>query len=146
MNPPSDQTTTSSSPSVEDATKKLAAIAEASKTAAHSAAKTASNKVDEVKGSIASKAAVLGQQAQGIADSRLITIGYGSDKPIGDNKTNKGREPNRRIEFRLLSDNEGAPAGVTGGMAPAAPAGPPAAGTKAPELRLPPAGEPMPAK
>jgi OOP family OmpA-OmpF porin len=82
--------------------------------------------------------------AQGIAEARLITIGYGSDKPIADNKTNKGREQNRRIEFRLLSDNEGAPAGAIEGAAPAA--APSAPGTKPAEMKLPPAGEPMPAK
>jgi outer membrane protein OmpA-like peptidoglycan-associated protein/opacity protein-like surface antigen len=89
--------------------------------------------------------------AQGIAEARLTTIGYGSDKPIADNKTTKGREQNRRIEFRLLTSADAAPAGAADGSAPA-PAAPgstaPSAATKAPapELKLPPAGEPMPAK
>ncbi len=80
--------------------------------------------------------------AQGIAAERIITLGYGSDKPIADNKTAKGREKNRRIEFRLLTSADSAPAAVApaGTMAPAAPA------AKTPEPKLPPAGEPMPAK
>jgi len=89
--------------------------------------------------------------AQGIADERIITIGYGSDKPIGDNKTAKGREKNRRIEFRLLTSADTAPAAGAPAAAPAGAAAParataPKAKTPAPEPKLPPAGEPMPAK
>jgi len=76
--------------------------------------------------------------AQGIAENRITTIGYGSDKPIGLNSTPKGREQNRRIEFRLISGDEGAPAGAAGGAA-----NKPAEAPAAP--KLPPAGEPMPA-
>jgi len=42
----------------------------------------------------------------GIDESRVITIGYGPDKPIEDNTTKVGQEKNRRIEFRLLSPGE----------------------------------------
>lgn len=35
---------------------------------------------------------------------RLQTKGMGSTKPIGDNKTEKGRELNRRTEFEIISD------------------------------------------
>ena len=74
--------------------------------------------------------------AQGVAESRITTVGYGSDKPIGLNSTPKGREQNRRIEFRLISGDEGAGAGAPAASKPAeAPAAP----------KLPPAGEPMPA-
>jgi OOP family OmpA-OmpF porin len=45
---------------------------------------------------------------QGIATDRVQTIGYGPDKPIADNKTKKGRERNRRIEFRVIVEG-GAP-------------------------------------
>ena len=32
----------------------------------------------------------------------LISIGYGETTPIEDNKTEEGREANRRIEFHLI--------------------------------------------
>lgn len=37
----------------------------------------------------------------GIGPERIITVGYGPEKPIANNKTRKGRSQNRRIEFRL---------------------------------------------
>ena len=43
---------------------------------------------------------------RGIPDDRLQTVGHGSDKPIADNATEKGRELNRRIEFRILKADE----------------------------------------
>jgi outer membrane protein OmpA-like peptidoglycan-associated protein len=48
----------------------------------------------------------------GIDESRVLTVGYGPDKPIEDNTTKAGQEKNRRIEFRLLSPGETAPASV----------------------------------
>jgi outer membrane protein OmpA-like peptidoglycan-associated protein len=36
---------------------------------------------------------------RGIPTARLSARGYGPDKPIGDNKTDEGREKNRRVEF-----------------------------------------------
>jgi len=41
-------------------------------------------------------------QNGGIDAKRLKTRGAGSDEPIADNKTNAGREKNRRIEFKVL--------------------------------------------
>ena len=83
--------------------------------------------------------------AQGIADDRIVTVGYGSEKPIANNKTAKGRQQNRRIEFRLLTLADNAPAGAAPAAGTSAPA--PAVGAgKAAEPKLPPAGEPMPAK
>ncbi|MEZ4270716.1 MAG: OmpA family protein [Myxococcota bacterium] len=37
--------------------------------------------------------------AQGIAEARLEAEGFGPSKPIASNRTNRGREQNRRVEF-----------------------------------------------
>ena len=39
--------------------------------------------------------------SKGVAAGRIYTIGYGPDKPVVDNKTKKGKEANRRIEFKI---------------------------------------------
>jgi OOP family OmpA-OmpF porin len=41
--------------------------------------------------------------AKGVAEDRIVTKGFGPDKPIADNKSNKGRAANRRIEFQLIT-------------------------------------------
>ena len=38
----------------------------------------------------------------GISENRLALKGYGSTKPIADNKTQEGRSKNRRAEFRII--------------------------------------------
>ncbi len=38
---------------------------------------------------------------KGIADGRMTSIGFGEDKPIADNSTDRGRWRNRRIEFSV---------------------------------------------
>ena len=38
---------------------------------------------------------------KGIAEGRLTAHGYGPSRPIADNKTNKGRAQNRRVDFVL---------------------------------------------
>ena len=37
-----------------------------------------------------------------VAPERLEAEGYGSDRPIGDNETDTGREANRRVEFVIV--------------------------------------------
>ncbi len=40
----------------------------------------------------------------GVAPSRLTTTGYGPTRPVASNKTAKGREQNRRVEFLILGE------------------------------------------
>ncbi len=42
-----------------------------------------------------------------VLTTNLIARGYGETNPIADNSTEEGREANRRIEFRVLLDDEG---------------------------------------
>jgi len=39
---------------------------------------------------------------KGIDQNRLQSVGHGPDKPIADNKTAKGREQNRRVDFVII--------------------------------------------
>lgn len=41
-------------------------------------------------------------RARRILTSSYVAVGYGESQPIADNKTEDGREANRRIEFRLI--------------------------------------------
>jgi len=41
--------------------------------------------------------------SKGVEDGRIETHGAGPDNPIADNKTDKGRQQNRRIEFKLVT-------------------------------------------
>jgi uncharacterized repeat protein (TIGR01451 family) len=41
-------------------------------------------------------------QKEGVAAERLESVGYGESKPVDTNKTAKGRENNRRVEFIIL--------------------------------------------
>lgn len=43
--------------------------------------------------------------AQGIEEARLSSAGFGPDKPIDDNKTEEGRQNNRRVEFHIRKTN-----------------------------------------
>jgi len=37
-----------------------------------------------------------------IPEHRMVIKGYGSTKPIADNRTKEGRSKNRRVEFRVI--------------------------------------------
>ncbi len=41
--------------------------------------------------------------AKGVAESRIVTSGHGSAKPIDSNDTELGRSRNRRIDFKIIS-------------------------------------------
>ncbi len=43
---------------------------------------------------------------QGVAAARIATIGYGADKPIGDNHTESGRAMNRRVNIYIKPNQQ----------------------------------------
>lgn len=46
--------------------------------------------------------AVLRQLVEnGVASGRVLAVGFGSSRPLGDNRTETGREINRRVELRI---------------------------------------------
>jgi len=54
--------------------------------------KLSQQRADSVKGYLA---------AQGVVPGRLVSRGYGPDRPVGDNATPEGRQQNRRVEIVL---------------------------------------------
>jgi outer membrane protein OmpA-like peptidoglycan-associated protein len=48
--------------------------------------------------------------ARGIPAARLEPVGYGFDRPVTSNATALGRAKNRRVEFTILGESDGAPA------------------------------------
>ena len=42
----------------------------------------------------------------GVEPDRVIAVGYGEERPIGDNTTEAGRAENRRVEFRIRRTSE----------------------------------------
>ncbi len=45
----------------------------------------------------------------GVSVERLAAVGYGETRPVDDNSTTAGRDANRRVEFRIVTDVETAP-------------------------------------
>lgn len=65
---------------------------------------------------------------KGIHPSRMVAMGYGSTRPLADNKTAAGRTQNRRVEFKLMPPPARTPAATptpspTPGQTGAAPDG-----------------------
>jgi outer membrane protein OmpA-like peptidoglycan-associated protein len=50
--------------------------------------------------------------ARGIAAARVEAVGYGETRPIADNRTESGRQKNRRIDIVLSAEHGTADAGV----------------------------------
>ncbi len=95
--------------------------------------------------------------ARRILTSGLVARGYGETRPIADNKTEEGREANRRIEFTLIQpeseepaenndagEGEGAAEAPADGAAENASAQPPADQAHPPEKAPVPAARPAP--
>ncbi|MDD2320720.1 MAG: OmpA family protein [Geobacteraceae bacterium] len=49
------------------------------------------------------KSALVGK---GVDPGRMTTIGYGESKPVADNKTEAGRQQNRRVEIRIIAQSQ----------------------------------------
>ena len=45
--------------------------------------------------------------SKGIANSSITAIGFGSDRPVGDNETREGRRKNRRVEIKVKTRSNG---------------------------------------
>ena len=42
--------------------------------------------------------------SQGIAETRIVSKGYGETKPVDTNETDEGRQMNRRVEFTITKN------------------------------------------
>jgi OmpA-OmpF porin, OOP family len=56
------------------------------------------------------KAVVHALMRRGVSPTRLVSKGAGPSRPVADNRTSRGRERNRRVEFRVI---ERKPTGAT---------------------------------
>lgn len=44
--------------------------------------------------------------SQGVVRARLTGVGYADDRPVGDNKTEEGRQANRRVEIQISANEK----------------------------------------
>ncbi|OFX59511.1 MAG: hypothetical protein A2046_11965 [Bacteroidetes bacterium GWA2_30_7] len=42
---------------------------------------------------------------KGIANNRIVAVGYGEDKPVASNTTDEGRAQNRRVEVKIIDNS-----------------------------------------
>jgi outer membrane protein OmpA-like peptidoglycan-associated protein len=47
--------------------------------------------------------------SQGVPEDHLAAVGFGPTRPIASNATKKGKQMNRRVEFRLVGQEQGTP-------------------------------------
>jgi OOP family OmpA-OmpF porin len=59
-------------------------------------------------------------ESRGVEKTRLVSKGYGQDKPIGDNSTDVGRTQNRRVQFVILEKTAVPPKVIGTEVAPGA--------------------------
>lgn len=62
---------------------------------------TGSDKVNQPLSEKRAKAVLDYLKSKGVEESRMQSAGYGSSRPVADNKTAKGRTLNRRVELKL---------------------------------------------
>ena len=43
--------------------------------------------------------------SQGVPEDKIVAVGYGEQEPVATNDTDEGRQLNRRVEFKVLSNN-----------------------------------------
>jgi outer membrane protein OmpA-like peptidoglycan-associated protein len=43
---------------------------------------------------------------QGVVRARMTAVGFADDRPVGDNKTEEGRQANRRVEIQITANEK----------------------------------------